>query len=111
MSTGFYRPLPGHPSKHGANVGAHRSRPPWSSSPGAWRGETVAIVGKGIDAWRGATCQMQPGAGGSGRYGPSSLLGSGIEVMLAGSLLARDTRHRRLGFRGMAGQDGPILWP
>jgi len=39
MSTEFYRPAPGHPSKNGANIAAERSRP---LCPGA-----VAIVGKG----------------------------------------------------------------
>jgi hypothetical protein len=32
------------------------------------------VAGKGIGAWCGATCQMQPESGGSGRHGASSLL-------------------------------------
>ena len=40
--TGWCRTVPGHPSKHGANVAVHRSRPPWSNAAEAWRGEAMA---------------------------------------------------------------------
>ena len=33
MSTAFYRPVPGHPSKHGANIGTYRSRPMFRTMP------------------------------------------------------------------------------
>src|SRR5579859_8031869 len=40
----------GRPSKHGANIGAYRSRPLWL--------EAAGIVGKGIDARRNASCWL-----------------------------------------------------
>ena len=59
VDTGLCRGVPGHPSKHGANVDVHRSRPPWPRMSGLWRGEAMAIVGKGIDAWRDAMCELR----------------------------------------------------
>ncbi len=42
-----YRRMPGHPSKHGANVGAHRSRPLRRGCLGARPQEAACIIGKG----------------------------------------------------------------
>ena len=40
---------------------------PWVSEP--WRGEAVAIVGKGMGVRRDAICPVPPKSGESGRYG------------------------------------------
>jgi hypothetical protein len=50
MSTGFYRPVMGHPSKHGANVGAKRSRP-----------LPRAAASRGIAVRRDAPCRLRSG--------------------------------------------------
>lgn len=62
---GCCRGVPGHPGKHGANIGMHRSRPPWPRVSVPWRGEAVTAAGKGTGAWAAqhAGCGRNPPKG------------------------------------------------
>jgi hypothetical protein len=42
---------------------------PWPRVSGPWQGEAITIIGKGIDAWHDAMCQLQSESGKSSRHG------------------------------------------
>jgi len=50
--------VPGHPSKHGANIDANWSRPLWPRTSETRPGKAAGIAGKGIGARPGATCYL-----------------------------------------------------
>ena len=65
--TGWCRGVPGHPSKHGANIGGYRSRPPWSRASGCLADKEFGDHENWYRRWREINRQPGPGAGNGGR--------------------------------------------